>query len=464
MSQALPKDVPQTLRRWKRYSVYKDSGVDWLVEIPKHWEVMQLKRCLKSYDYGLSDNIRGEGTFKVLTMGHIQDGKVLIPEEGSLENAPKELLLEYDDLLFNRTNSRELVGKVGIFQGNLEDKVTFASYLVRLRTNNYAKPTYLNFLLNSQLILSKVRQDALLSINQANLNPTKYGQIRIPLPPIEEQQAIASFLDHETAKIDALIAKKERLIELLQEKRTAIISHAVTKGLDPTAPLKDSGVEWLGGIPSSWKLKRLKYLCSTTKGLAFDSKLFIDNGIPVVKVSDFVAGSINDVKCFISPEIAFIYEKVKLKAGDILMSSVGSKPDVPGSVVGQIARVPLQLENALLNQNIVRIDNTNQTVITDKFLFYVMQTDSFRSYLALNAHGTANQASLNIVDILNYVVCIPSLPEQTDITAYIATSTAKIDALIAKIREGIEKLKEYRTALISAAVTGKIDVRNEVAS
>jgi type I restriction enzyme S subunit len=214
----------------------KDSGVEWLGEIPAHWEVMPLKRSLKSSDYGLSDNIKGEGIFKVLTMGHIQDGKVLIPEEGSLDNVPKELVLEYDDLLFNRTNSRELVGKVGIFKGNSEDKVTFASYLVRLRSNDYAEPNYLNFLLNSQLILSKVRQDALLSINQANLNPTKYCQIRIPLPPTEEQHAIASYLDRETAKIDALISKIRQGIEKLQEYRTALISAAVTGTIDVREP------------------------------------------------------------------------------------------------------------------------------------------------------------------------------------------------------------------------------------
>jgi type I restriction enzyme S subunit len=214
----------------------EDSGVEWLGAIPAHWEVMPLKRSLKSSDYGLSDNIKGEGIFKVLTMGHIQDGKVLIPEEGSLDNVPKELVLEYDDLLFNRTNSRELVGKVGIFKGNSEDKVTFASYLVRLRSNDYAEPNYLNFLLNSQLILSKVRQDALLSINQANLNPTKYCQIRIPLPPTEEQHAIASYLDRETAKIDALISKIRQGIEKLQEYRTALISAAVTGTIDVREP------------------------------------------------------------------------------------------------------------------------------------------------------------------------------------------------------------------------------------
>ncbi|MGD1699936.1 hypothetical protein [Dapis sp. BLCC M229] len=143
----------------------KFSGIEWLGEIPKHWEVRKIKRCLKSYRYGISDSIRGEGEFKIMTMGNIQDGKVLIPESGSLESVPQKLILEYGDLLFNRTNSLELVSKVGLFQGTKEDKVSFASYLVRLKANDNANPVYLNFLLNSHGLLNIARQRSLVSLN-----------------------------------------------------------------------------------------------------------------------------------------------------------------------------------------------------------------------------------------------------------------------------------------------------------
>lgn len=210
----------------------KYSGIEWLGEIPEHWEVRKIKRCLKSYRYGISDSIRGEGKFKILTMGNIQDGKVLIPETGSLESVPQELILEDGDLLFNRTNSLELVGKVGLFQGSKEDKVSFASYLVRLKTNNDANPVYLNFLLNSHGLLSVARQRALVSLNQVNLNPTRYCQIPIALPPISEQQKIVSFIEKKSEKINRAIATIEKEIKLIQEYRTTLISETVTGKID----------------------------------------------------------------------------------------------------------------------------------------------------------------------------------------------------------------------------------------
>ncbi|MCL2938621.1 MAG: restriction endonuclease subunit S [Trichodesmium sp. MAG_R02] len=210
----------------------KYSGVEWLGEIPEHWEVKKIKRFLKSYRYGISDSIRGEGEFKVLTMGNIQDGKVLIPEIGNLESVPEELILEYSDLLFNRTNSLDLVGKVGIFKGSKEDKISFASYLVRLKVNNDTNPVYLNFLLNSYGLLNVARQRALVSLNQVNLNPTIYCQLTIPLPPTSEQQEIVSFIEKKSEKIERSLTVIEKEIKLIQEYRTTLISETVTGKID----------------------------------------------------------------------------------------------------------------------------------------------------------------------------------------------------------------------------------------
>ena len=210
----------------------KFSGIEWLGEIPEHWEVRKIKRCLKSYRYGISDSIRGEGKFKILTMGNIQDRKVLIPETGSLESVPEELILECGDLLFNRTNSLELVGKVGFFRGSKKDKVSFASYLVRLKANDDTNPVYLNFLLNSYGLLNVARQRALVSLNQVNLNPTRYCQLTIPLPPISEQQEIVSFIEKKSEKIERAIATIEKETKLIQEYRTTLISETVTGKID----------------------------------------------------------------------------------------------------------------------------------------------------------------------------------------------------------------------------------------
>lgn len=210
----------------------KDSGVEWLGEIPTHWEVLPLKRLLRRCEYGISESLAETGDVRVLTMAHIQDGEVILPESGGVPEVEDELLLDQHDLLFNRTNSGELVGKVGMFRGSRTDRVSFASYLVRMTAREGVSPTYLNFLLNSSGLLGLARSMAMLSVNQANLNPTRYTQIRVPRPPRDEQEAIAGFLDPNAARIDALVAKVRDAIDGLGELRTALISAAVTGKFD----------------------------------------------------------------------------------------------------------------------------------------------------------------------------------------------------------------------------------------
>ena len=210
----------------------KDSGVEWLGEIPAHWQMMPLKRILSRCDYGISESLEGNGDFRVLTMAHIQNGEVVSPDDGSIDGVDRTLVLESGNLLFNRTNSRELVGKVGIFRGNRDDRVTFASYLVRLMARENMEPEWLNYLLNSTGVLGMARSMALLSVNQANLNPTKYQQIVVPIPALSEQQTIAGFVRCGTARIDALIAKTNEAIDHLREFRTALISAMVTGKID----------------------------------------------------------------------------------------------------------------------------------------------------------------------------------------------------------------------------------------
>ena len=210
----------------------KDSGVEWLGEIPTHWKLTPLKHLLRRCDYGISESLAGTGDIRVLTMAHIRNGEVVLPDEGSINDVDRTMALESGDLLFNRTNSRELVGKVGMFRGSQDGAVTFASYLVRLTARDGVEPEWLNYLLNSRGLLGMARGMALLSVNQANLNPTKYQQIVVPLPGFSEQQTIAGFARRETARIDALIAKVKNAVDHLKEFRTALISAAVTGKID----------------------------------------------------------------------------------------------------------------------------------------------------------------------------------------------------------------------------------------
>jgi type I restriction enzyme S subunit len=210
----------------------KSSGVEWLGGVPEHWEVMPLKRLLTKMDYGTSENLGREGNVRVLTMGHIKDGEVVPPVHGSLDSVPAALLLEMYDLLFNRTNSPDLVGKVGLFRGTAADNISFASYLVRLRTKDSHNPRWLNWLLNSTRFWTYARSQAFVSLHQANLNSTRYGQMLLPVPPFSEQGQIAEYLHGALAGIGQGVTAAVNEISLLHEYRTRLIADVVTGKLD----------------------------------------------------------------------------------------------------------------------------------------------------------------------------------------------------------------------------------------
>ncbi len=209
----------------------KPSGVDWLGDVPEHWEVMPIKRAFLSMDYGISESASDSGKVRLLTMGHLKNGCVTVPADGGVDSVDSALLLQTGDLLFNRTNSPDLVGKVGLFVGH-ESPITFASYLVRMRPglNHYAK--YLNTVLNDTVFLSNTRREAIPSLHQSNLNPTRYGRLHIVLPPKKEQEIILNVLQQETENLVSGIIKANREIELLREYRTRLIADVVTGKLD----------------------------------------------------------------------------------------------------------------------------------------------------------------------------------------------------------------------------------------
>ena len=209
----------------------KPSGVEWLGDVPEHWEVMPLKRAFVSMDYGISDSGSQTGGVRLLTMGNIRDGSVTVPSTGGVTAIDQSLLLEKNDLLFNRTNSAELVAKVGLFSGH-DSPVTFASYLVRIRSRSSNEPEYLNMALNETTFLAQARREAVPSLHQSNLNPTRYGRIHISLPPKEEQKTILSALAEKTNGLTTSMELAHRQIELIEEYRTRLIADVVTGKLD----------------------------------------------------------------------------------------------------------------------------------------------------------------------------------------------------------------------------------------
>lgn len=219
------------VRTGQPYPAYKPSGVEWVGDVPEQWEIIPLKRAFSQMEYGISDSGTDSGTIAVLTMGHIRDGAVTIPEYGGVASVTPNLLLQDKDLLFNRTNSAELVAKVGLFRSG-ERPVTFASYLVRMRTYETNSSEFLNLLLNDVGFITSARREAIPSLHQANLNPTRYGRLQIPLPPAPQQEAIVKAVVEDTANIDATISCARQQIDFLNEYRTRLIADVVTGKLD----------------------------------------------------------------------------------------------------------------------------------------------------------------------------------------------------------------------------------------
>jgi len=277
-----------------------------------------------------------------------------------------------------------------------------------------------------------------------NISAEKYSNLQVPSPPLAEQRAIAAFLDCETARIDALVEKQERLIELLQEKRAALITHAVTKGLNPDAPMKDSGVPWLGEIPAHWEVRRLKHaihcvrqkLTGKPEGLPY-------LGLELIESWTGRLLAIREHQQNVESTVSLFY------MGDVLF----------GKLRPYLAKAWLAESDGAASTELLVLRAT--PVLNHKYLLYGVLCEPFIRLVDSFTYGTKMpRTSWDQIGTIAFP--LPPLPEQRAIAAFLDHETARIDDLIEKIRMAIERLREYRTALITAAVTGKIDVRQEV--
>ena len=280
------------------------------------------------------------------------------------------------------------------------------------------------------------------------------------MPPLQEQHAVADFLDRETARIDGLIAKKERQIALLQEKRSALISHVVTKGLHPNVRMKDSGIEWLGEIPAHWKLKRLKFMVrSIEQGWSpqCEGRLAEETEWGVLKTGCVNNGIFNEAEHKALPDALAPRREYEIKAGDILMSRANTK-----ELLGSAALVENVRPHLLLCDKLYRL-RVRRNNLNSAYLVYSLSAASARFQLERDATGTSgSMQNIGQDTVENFVALAPPPNEQEQIVRYLDATSCKLKNLGEKIRRSVAQLQEYRTALISAAVTGKIDVRKEL--
>lgn len=323
--------------------------------------------------------------------------------------------------------------------------------LLVLRSKGAIAPSLLAYQLLSRHFIGWV--DAMTyGTKMPRANPDQVTNIRIALPSAKEQHAIATFLDRETGKIDALTAKKERLIELLHEKRAALITRAITKGLNSSVSMKDSGIAWLGEIPAHWKVKRLKYLGRAIIGLTYEPSDVVGpgQGTLVLRASNVFEGHIVlEDNVFVSCAIP---DRLRTKLGDILVCSrSGSR-----ALIGKSAKI----EEAAVGLTFGTFMTLFRSSCND-YLFYTFNSKLFDYQSGTFLTSTINQLTLGNLNSL--IVPVPPDRERSAIAEYLDREATKVDVLIERVSEAMNRLKELRTALISAAVTGKIDVRGEAA-
>jgi len=417
-------------RRYKPYPAYKDSGVEWLREVPKHWDCSKLKR-IASLAYG--DSFVGQH--------HFNGGYKAYGSNGIIG----------ESIIFNAVGPCIIIGRKGSFgKINYSRRSCFAIDTTFYIDNNLTKSNmrwlYYCFQLLGLDSLSK--DSAVPGLSREEV----YGR-QIPYPDVEEQKVIAAFLDNETAKIDALIAKQERLIDLLQEKRAALISHAVTKGLDPKAPMKDSGVVWLGEIPAHWELKRTKYLFRIMSGSTPNSSEpdYWNGDLPWVTPED-----LGVLDGFIISETRRNITLNGYLSCATNMVPVGSIIVSTRAPIGHIAIAQVEL---CTNQGCRALIPSEGL---DSRYFYHIFSVAKQELQSFGQGSTFRE--LSKADLGSLLIPRPPLREQELISEALGKKTSEMDGVIKKTRASIKLLKEYRTALISAAVTGKIDVREEVSS
>ncbi len=320
--------------KWKSYPAYKDSGVEWLGEIPVHWEVRRLK-----YATGINQEVLPESTdpdymLKYVDISNVDSyGAILDAQEMSFENAPSRArrLVRHGDTIISTV--RTYLRAIGLIAHPPENLIVSTGFAV-LRPISEMNAKFLWRLVQSDEFVNTVVAYSE-GVGYPAINPGRLGNLFTWLPPLPEQCAIATFLDRETAKINALIAKKERLVELLQEKRAALISQAVTKGLDPTVPMKDSGIEWLGEIPAHWQVKRIAMAAQKiTNGYVGPTRdILVDEGVRYLQSLHIKNGEIKfNRPYYVTEEWSKIHDKSILCEGDVLIVQTGD--------IGQCCAVP----------------------------------------------------------------------------------------------------------------------------
>lgn len=445
----------------KAYPEYTDSVIEGIDKIPSNWSVMRF-RHLFSIGRGLGitkENLQDDG-IPCVNYGEIhskygfeldlEKHPLKCVHEGYLESSPSSLLNK-GDLVYADT-SEDLEGS-GNFTQLVSDGKTFAGYhtVIARQTRNH-DDRFLAYALGSDYSRNQIRRMVkgvkVFSITQAILKDTS-----IVLPSYDEQRAISSFLDANTSRIDNLISEKQNFIKLLQEKREALISHVVTKGLNPNVDMKDSGVKWIGEIPEHWEVKTIKYLGQLNPNKSELKVKFLEGTCSFVPMAKLKTDSLllDEVKQVSEVFDGYTY----FKNEDVLFAKVTPCFENKNMCIAKDLDSGIGFGSSEIN--VFRVNKKTD----NRYFYYLIQENQFMQFAKSNMTGAGGLKRVPSEVILDYKIAIPSIEEQREIADYLEFKFQKLNELTNETNNSIELLKEHRSALISAAVTGKIDLREE---
>ena len=428
-----------------------------MVENRSDWSPSRLKFSLLRNDGGVwGDDFDDGGTIVLRSTEIAIDGAWQIDDPAKRKLSPKDqresLLLKGDLLVTKSSGSESHLGKTALVTTSIADlRAAFSNFMQRLRLKEEHEPKYYCYLLNSYIGREYLGCLGSTTTGLRNLSGGILAELEVSGPSYSEQGQIAEFLDYETARIDALIEKQQQLIALLKEKRQAVISHAVTKGLNPDAPMRDSGVEWLGEVPAHWGVARLKFLLSQVVDCHHSTPIYDPEAPwPALRTSDVFPGrlDVNGALRVHTTEYMERISRLKPAAGDVIYAREGGRWGVAASVPEGAA--------VCLAQRVMLCRGNNRML--SQLLMWALNSQPIYHQLAVNVVGSASP-HVNIGDVMEVWLAVPPIGEQAKIVEALEQSLVKLDGLDKQCEEMIEALRERRTALVSAAVTGKIDVR-----
>ena len=449
----------------KSYPAYKDSDIEWLGDIPKHWKLHRIKSAIDSSANGVwGDEAQGDDndlicvrvadfdmatlgisrqnlTVRNINKGHqngriFKQGDLLIEKSGGGENQPVGRMIRFDLDPDTPSVCSNFVAKISV-------KETYVSnYLLYYAYSLYSK----------NINTRSIKQ----TTGIQNLDLESYINELMPVPPYSEQRVIANYLDHKTAAIDTLIAKKERQIELLQEQRAAVINQAVTRGLNPDAPMKDSGIEWIGRIPADWVVGKLRWYCQSIRDGTHNPPARIPGIHRLLSVRNIINGRFvvrNDDRTMSPEAFEELQRSYTVEKGDIVLAIVGGTTG-KSAIVEDMQNVTVQRSLAILRPN--------HSKLISAFLNYWLQSHYIQNVINMIMIKYAAQPGIYLTDVSDLAILVPPRERQEEIVAFLEQASSNYKRVKSRLTKEIDLLQEYRTALISAAVTGKIDVRNEV--